>query len=126
MPQTSFAPAVVPDTTPDVPQHKTLVLAWPAVILGLALMLAYARVVLKLVYDWWMIPDFSHGFLVPLFSGYLLWSKRHVLRDTVAAPSLFGFPILLTAMSLLIVGTFGAELFLTRISLVLSLVGVTV
>ena len=109
-----------------MPQRDTFVPPWPAVILGLALMLPYARVIMKLVYDWWMIPDFSHGFLVPVFSGYLLWSKRHVLRDTVSAPSLLGFPILLTAMSLLIVGTFGAELFLTRISLVLSLVGVTV
>lgn len=26
----------------------------------------------------WLKPDYSHGFLVPLFAGYLAWTRRHL------------------------------------------------
>ena len=48
----------------------------PALILLALVVAIYAGVVVKLVHDWYTDPDFSHGFLVPLFSAYLLWTKR--------------------------------------------------
>lgn len=99
---------------------------WQTFVFVAAIAIPYARVMVKLVRDWWNIPDFSHGFLVPLFSGYLLWQKRHALRSALPTPSWAGLPLLGAAMALLIIGTFGAELFLTRLSLVLALASVTV
>ena len=29
-----------------------------------------------LVITWWRDPDFSHGFLVPIFAGYLVWAQE--------------------------------------------------
>lgn len=48
---------------------------------------AYYPVLGKLVYDWWTLPDFSHGFLVPIFAGYLVWEKRKVLLATKVVPA---------------------------------------
>ncbi len=50
-----------------------------ACIAVLLLAILYYRVALKLVYDWYTLPDYSHGFLVPLFAAFLVWDKRKVL-----------------------------------------------
>ena len=49
--------------------------AWSTVLLGLVVIL-YAGVLKALVGQWWSDPDYGHGFLVPLFSGYILWRQR--------------------------------------------------
>ena len=34
-----------------------------------------------LVARWWNEPDYIHGFLVPVFSGVLLWNRRDMLQS---------------------------------------------
>jgi exosortase len=87
------------------------------------MMAVYWRVLAKLVTDWWQIPDFSHGFLVPIFAGYLVWVKRNALRNTRVAPSWVGVAVIALALLVLLLGVYGAELFLSRISLVILLAG---
>ena len=98
-------------------------LAWRALLLGVLLALLYYRVLAKLVSDWWNIPDFSHGFLVPIFAAYLVWTKRKILLKTRLAPSWSGVAVVFVALLLLMAGSYGAELFLSRISLVVLLFG---
>ena len=112
---------------PAVPRSRWLAGRSPefwriALVSGLILLIYY-RVLLKLVSDWWNIPDFSHGFLVPLFAAYLVWSKREVLRKTPLAPSWGGVALVAFAVITLLVGLYGAELFLSRISLIFLLAG---
>ena len=55
--------------------------AWlPYAGIALLLVVLYHRVAVKLVYDWYTIPDYSHGFLVPFFAAFLVWDKRKVLK----------------------------------------------
>lgn len=97
---------------------------WVSWLLLLALIFAmYWGVAVKLVYDWYSNPDFSHGFLVPLFSAYLIWTKRDVLRRTPVRQSWAGVWLVILAMVTLFLGVYGAELFLSRISLVMLLAG---
>jgi exosortase len=77
----------------------------------------------KLVNDWYTDPDFSHGFLVPLFSAYLLWTQRHALRSTPVRQSWAGVPLILLSIFTLFLGVYGAELFLSRISLIMLIGG---
>jgi exosortase len=93
-----------------------------ALILALSL-LVYASVLAKLVTDWWEIPDFSHGFLVPVFSAYLIWAKRDTLQKTKISPSWSGVAVIALGLVVLILGVYGAELFLSRVSLVIVLAG---
>jgi exosortase len=97
--------------------------AWRIALLGALVALLYCPVLAKLVKDWWQIPDFSHGFLVPIFVAYLVWTKRDTLRATRLKPSWAGVVVVALAMALLLVGIFGAELFLARISLLILLAG---
>ena len=41
-------------------------------VLGVGTITLYLKVVPGMVLDWWKDPNFSHGFLVPVFSAYLI------------------------------------------------------
>ena len=85
----------------------------------------YAPILGRLVSQWWSDPNFSHGFFVPVFAGYVLWQDRAGLRAINPAPSLWGLPVILFSLITLILGVFGAELFLSRTSLLLLAAGTT-
>jgi exosortase len=86
----------------------------------------YAPILIRLVMQWWSDPNFSHGFFVPAFSLFLLWQDRFRLRQIQPAPSLWGLPVIVIAMCILILGVFGAELFLSRMSLIMLIAGLTI
>jgi exosortase len=100
-------------------------LALGSVTIGLLVAVVYYQVLGKLVTDWWQIPDFSHGFLVPIFAAYLLWEKRSILLATKIAPSWSGIAVMALGLAVLLLGVYGSELFLSRVSLVILLAGLT-
>jgi exosortase len=83
----------------------------------------YYRVLTGLVKTWWVDPDFSHGFLVPIFAAYLLWVKRKTLRTERIAPVGGGVAVVAFGLLVLLLGEYGAALFLSRLSLVIVLAG---
>jgi exosortase len=96
-----------------------------AVALGVSALLAvlYAPVLRDLMQDWWDDPNYSHGFLVPLCSAFLVWRKRALLQTIEWRGSTWGFFLLVGGLSLLVLGQVGAEQFLTRTSLILVIAG---
>jgi exosortase len=97
----------------------------PVAILGGALLLLYWPTLVKLVMDWWDDPNYSHGFLVPLFSGYLVWQRRAALTSGMTRPHgrWTGLAVLLAGLGTLVLGEVGAERFLAASSLVPVLAG---
>jgi exosortase len=100
-------------------------LAMGSVTICLLLAAVYYQVLGKLVTDWWQIPDFSHGFLVPFFAAFLLWEKRSILLATKITPSWGGIGVMVLGLVVLLMGVYGSELFLSRVSLVILLAGLT-
>lgn len=98
----------------------------PTVVLGVLLFALYYRVVIKLVSDWYNIPDYSHGLLIPFFVLYLVWDKRATFLATPVKPSWGGIGLILAGIFLLLVGVFGADLFLSRISFLILMAGIIV
>lgn len=96
---------------------------WPFALVGMLLIAIYLNVFTKLVFDWYNLPDFSHGFLIPFFAAFLFWTKRNAVLAIPAQPSWFGVPLIVLALATLLAGVYGAELFLSRISFVLLLAG---
>ena len=96
---------------------------WAAGLLLALLGCLYLRVGIKLVEDWYLVPDFAHGFLVPFFCAYVVWDKRNTIRATPLEPSWAGVGLVLLSLLTYIGGIYGAELFLARISLIMLLAG---
>lgn len=95
----------------------------PVLLIGSLIILLYHQVAVKLVTDWYELPDFSHGFLIPLFAGYLLWDKREIIRCTPIVPSWAGLWLVVLGLFELLTGIFGADLFFQRTSFILLAVG---
>jgi exosortase len=99
-------------------------ISWvPYAIVAILLCVLYYRVAFKLVYDWYNLPDYSHGFLVPLFAAFLVWDKRKVLSATPIKQTWAGISLVLFGLAVLILGVYGVELFTARISFVILLTG---
>jgi exosortase len=89
-----------------------------AAALLLAFALLYRDVIAKLVYDWEHDGNYSHGFLIVPLALYFAWERRAKVRETPLTPSLFGLVVVIGSILTLIAGVLGAELFLTRVSIV--------
>jgi exosortase len=95
---------------------------WTAVLSSLVILL-YAPVLKHLVAQWWADPDYSHGFFIPLFSGLILWRDRNRWMKVHPEPSNFGLAVMLGAILLLLLGSLAAELFISRLSLLVLFAG---
>lgn len=105
------------------PENRAI---WQTVVLIALILWIYAPVLWKLCHQWWTDPNFSHGFFVPAFSLFVAWQKRKELQALLPAPSSWGLPLILFSLLTLILGIFGAELFLSRISLILLIAGMVI
>jgi len=123
-PVTHPAPVAPPSQEREMVPARARWQQWlPSILLSALLIAIYWPVLTKLVYDWYTQPDFSHGFLVPVFSAYLVWTKRDALRKTPIRQSWAGVPLVAAGIIVLFLGVYGAELFLSRISLLMILGG---
>jgi exosortase len=108
---------------PDARPFRNVPFVWGAVTICLLVAAVYYQVLEKLLTDWWNIPDFSYGFLVPLFAAYLVWEKRKTLLSTKVAPTWSGVAVMALGLVILLLGVYGSELFLSRISLLILMAG---
>lgn len=99
---------------------------WQAGVVVLLLAFIYYGIIRHLVVNWIQDPDFSHGFFVPLFSAFVLWMDRKRLAGIPIKPSWSGLVVIAGALGILIVGVLGAELFLSRTSLILLMAGLII
>lgn len=100
-------------------QHR---LHWLLVLTGLVIV--YAGIVSRMVGDWAYDPNYSHGFLVPVISGWFVWMRLPELRKAVVRPSNMGLAVMLASLALLVFGMTTAELYTSRLSLVVLLAGI--
>jgi exosortase len=110
-------------TSPGVVEKRLHGGIW-ASVLGALVLVLYGPILTRLVANWWQNPDYSQGFLVPVFSGYVLWRQRDRLSKIPLVPSNFGALVMAGAIALLLLGSLGAELFTSRFSLLVLIAGI--
>lgn len=75
----------------EVVRDRRWQLGLGAVLLSIGF--AFAGVLAELAHLWVTRADYSHGFLVVAFAGYLLWRRRDLFPATVRGwPALIGLP----------------------------------
>ena len=99
---------------------------WQAAVLIALVAWLYSPIIYRLALQWWTDPNFSHGFFVPAFSFFVLWQNRAKLLALPRSPSSWGLPIVLVGLVTLVVGVLGAELFLSRTSLLVLVAGLVI
>lgn len=99
---------------------------WQAIVLLVLVGWLYFSILGRLAQQWTHDPNFSHGFFVPAFSLFVLWQKRGRLSALPVKPSWTGLPIVLLALCVLVLGNLGAELFLSRTSLLVLIAGLVI
>src|SRR5690242_8654601 len=97
---------------------STLTIKQPSASYLLVPLLAVAAVVVSvaafgdslryLVDRWRGQEEYSHGFLIPLISIWLLWMRRDALRASIGKPSLLGIALILVAVAMGVVGELSA------------------
>jgi exosortase A len=97
---------------------------WQIAVLALLLLWLYIPTLTHLVAQW-SAPDsdFSHGFLVPVCSAFVIWQERSRLTGLTPRPSWWGLLFLAFGLCLLVIGQLGADIFLPRLSLLIVLAG---
>ena len=92
-------------------------------VLGALLLLTYAPVLASLVSQWSTDEDMGHGFFVPFVAGYMVWQEREKLLEIPLAPCRWGLALMIYSAVQFMAGIMGAELFLSRMALLFSLIG---
>ncbi len=86
--------------------------------------LLYIPVFTGLVEEWYADDNYSHGFLIPVVVGWLLWKKRKKLKDLLSpSGDTLGLIVVLGGLTVFVLANAMAEYFTLRISLVTTLFG---
>lgn len=93
-------------------------------ILGLLFLILYFPIFPMLVYDWEHDPNYSHGFLIPLVSGYLVWRRRNQLAAQKVNPSNWGLLVIVFGLIMYVAANIAAELYTMRVSMLVVLSGI--
>src|SRR5262249_43299376 len=64
----------------------------------------YSAILRDLVWQWWDDANYSHGFLVPVFSGFIVWQRRKELAALPQHGSWMGLAVLMVGVVELILG----------------------
>jgi hypothetical protein len=95
-------------------------------LLAAALAWAYWPTLVGLVERWSGDPQYSHGYVVPLFAGVVLWSRRRLLPAGPVCPSGWCLALLAGAASIRVAGTYFYLIWVENVSLLPALAGLCV
>lgn len=97
------------------------------IVLGAVLALLIGPTVKGLAIEWMSSPDSSYGVIMAAIAGATIWNRRRSIAAAAAQPTGLVPGALLLALGLLafLVGRFGADVFVTRVSSVIVLAGLT-
>jgi exosortase len=93
-----------------------------AVLFGV-LCWVYYPVISGMVSEWYNNPNYSHGFIIPVISGYFLWTRRVDVKNAVLRPTNWGGLVIVAGLAMYILGNLGAAHTTMRVSMLIVLAG---
>lgn len=117
--ETSTTPAPVEQTPP----LSARPVPWANLAIFAALVVfCYFPVLSALVRQWSNDDDMSHGFFVPAIAGWIAWQRKNEILAMTPRPNYLALVPLAWGAFQLIVGSLGAELFLQRTAVVVTII----
>jgi exosortase len=92
-------------------------------LIAAGILVVYWQVLQRLVDAWIVDGNYSHGFLIIPIAAYFVWERRTRLQAAPVHSSWFGLVVFAGGILVLLAGLLGSELFLSRVSLVITLTG---
>ena len=96
-----------------------------AVVAGLVCLAAFSRPLMELVHRWSLQEEYSHGFLIPLVTAWMLWGRRAATLASIGRPSWTGPCLILLAMGMHLIGELSALFLFSQLGFVVALLGIT-
>ncbi len=97
---------------------------WKVIPLVLLFFGLYYQIIFYMVKDWYNDSNYSHGFLIPFISAYIIWKNKEKISNIKIKSDSLGFLILSIGLVLYILGTTGAEFFTMRFSMIPVMLGI--
>ena len=97
------------------------------IFIAIAVLLAaigFGKSLLELVHRWRVQEEYSHGFLIPFITIWLLWSRRDAIRASIGQPSWTGLALIAVAAAMHIVGELSALYILSQLGFIVALIGI--
>jgi hypothetical protein len=88
-----------------------------------AIIVPFAHVLANLYSLWNLQPEYSHGFIIPMLSAFLIWRQRGELRDMPLTGSWTGVLLIAAGLALRYVGEFSTMHTLEHYAFLLVLYG---
>jgi exosortase len=104
-----------------ITKKKTIWMVIPLILLFFGL---YYQIIFYMVNDWYNDSNYSHGFLIPFISAYIIWKNREKISNIKIKSDSLGFLILTFGLVLYILGVTGAEFFTMRFSMIPVMLGI--
>jgi exosortase len=108
---------------PALPNRRVLA---ATVLIAAAFAATYWQVFGRLFDAWTNDGNYSHGWLIIPLAAYFAWERRTQLAALPLKPSSFGLVVIAGSLLVLLAGLLGAELFLSRVSIVGTTAGIIV
>lgn len=83
----------------------------------------FASVLADMAHDWWIVPAWSEGILLPPLALYIAWARRAYVLNCSPTQDWRGLLLSATACLTFILGRLASEFFLTRIAFVILIAG---
>jgi exosortase A len=88
-----------------------------------AFVFLYWQTLYGMAVDWYIDENYSHGFLIPLISGYLVWQRRYTIKSVATSPSNLGLFMVIVGLVIYLIGNVAGESFTMRVSLLFVIGG---
>jgi exosortase len=103
---------------------KARSLSWPAIAwFAILIIVVYFPILRHLVLQWSVDEDVGHGFFVVPVAAFIVWQRRERLLEIEWKPAWWGAALMLWGVFQSVIGTLGAEMFLQRTAMLITLVG---
>jgi exosortase len=92
-----------------------------AVIVAFAV---FSGALITLLHRWTTQEEYSHGFLIPVVAGWLIWARRDAIRASIGQPSWLGLVFIVLALAMHVIGELSAIFILSQLAFVVALLGI--